>query len=267
MVSQLRAALTSPRNRITVTLATGRAYGGALRLAEELGLSPAVPMALYNGSVVVRRDAGKIIYRRNIPDTAVERIREIAATYACEMFAYCLEQGSALNPRAFHENVYYWGSNLTSTPEFNSLALIAGQPGELKGTPVAVLLRAKQLNEDVRGRLENDLSAIAAVSVTRSGEEYLEVRPRQSNKAHAIRRIARELGLGRHEVLAIGDNDNDVEMLAWAGIGVSVRGATKAAEMHSRYQSRLGPTLGVVEVMRLVKAARRFFPDAGKASR
>ena len=43
-------------------------------------------------------------------------------------------------------------------------------------------------------------------------------------------RLARSFGVKAEEVLALGDHDNDVSMLRWAGVGVAMGNATPAAK-------------------------------------
>jgi hypothetical protein len=55
------------------------------------------------------------------------------------------------------------------------------------------------------------------------------------SKGHALATLAARYGIARHEVMAIGDHDNDVDMIAWAGIGVAMGDASsqvKAAADH-----------------------------------
>ena len=42
------------------------------------------------------------------------------------------------------------------------------------------------------------------------------------HKSDALAWLAAELGIARGEVLALGDGINDVDMLAWAGLGVAM---------------------------------------------
>ncbi|MEP7215357.1 MAG: HAD hydrolase family protein, partial [Anaerolineaceae bacterium] len=43
-----------------------------------------------------------------------------------------------------------------------------------------------------------------------------------ANKGHALSLICADLGIERHETLAIGDSVNDAPMLAWAGRGIAL---------------------------------------------
>ncbi len=51
---------------------------------------------------------------------------------------------------------------------------------------------------------------------------WLDLIPEEVSKASALADVARELGVDRTDVLAIGDGRNDVEMLRWAGRGVAM---------------------------------------------
>ncbi|MCA1696625.1 MAG: Cof-type HAD-IIB family hydrolase, partial [Actinobacteria bacterium] len=95
------------------------------------------------------------------------------------------------------------------------------------------------------------------VTVTQSSASYLEIRPKGADKGSALSLVASSYGFGPEEVLAIGDNDNDAEMLRWAGCSVSVANATPAALLASDYVTRGAAGEGVVEAMRLLIDARR----------
>lgn len=51
-----------------------------------------------------------------------------------------------------------------------------------------------------------------------------------ASKATMAQRLARSLGVKAEEVLALGDHDNDVSLLRWAGVGVAMGNATPAAK-------------------------------------
>ena len=64
-----------------------------------------------------------------------------------------------------------------------------------------------------------------------AGEIYL----RGIDKSAGMARVAEYLGTPRSEIVAIGDGYNDVEMVAYAGIGVVVEGAPKALLDHAQF--------------------------------
>lgn len=65
----------------------------------------------------------------------------------------------------------------------------------------------------------------AGVHVTTSGVQFVEVTPAGADKGSALARLADKLEIDRSEVVAFGDNHNDITMLSWAGRGVAMGNA------------------------------------------
>ena len=59
------------------------------------------------------------------------------------------------------------------------------------------------------------------------GNEWLDMMPLNVNKGSALLKILDHLGIGQEECMAIGDNDNDLEMLKLAGYPVAVKSGKK----------------------------------------
>lgn len=51
---------------------------------------------------------------------------------------------------------------------------------------------------------------------------WLDIAPQGVDKAHGLQRVVDALGVAPADVLAIGDGNNDIEMLRWAGRGVAL---------------------------------------------
>lgn len=64
--------------------------------------------------------------------------------------------------------------------------------------------------------------AVPGTHATTSGAPFLEVGRAGVTKASALERYCAARGIDRSEVVAFGDNINDVEMLRWAGFGVAM---------------------------------------------
>lgn len=62
-------------------------------------------------------------------------------------------------------------------------------------------------------------------TVVESGLEWIDMMPLDVNKGTGLKRILERLGIAPEDCMAIGDNDNDREMLALAGMPVAVRNA------------------------------------------
>lgn len=65
---------------------------------------------------------------------------------------------------------------------------------------------------------------------TVSGAPFLEVARAGVTKGSALARLCQDLGIAPSDVVAFGDNNNDVEMLAFAGRGVAMANGTPEAK-------------------------------------
>ena len=125
--------------------------------------------------------------------------------------------------------------------------------------PSEVIIHTKG-DVNVVKRLSDDLNRIDEISITHGGSAYIEVKPHKINKASALKYITSNLlDIKRNEVLAMGDNDNDAEMLSWAGIGVAVESASEIAKVNSDYIASYGVIQGAIEVLQTVREAKRLF--------
>lgn len=61
------------------------------------------------------------------------------------------------------------------------------------------------------------------VNVFEVGNIGLEITEKLASKKDSLEKLCTHLNVDSSNVLAIGDNGNDVEMLKWAGVGVAMK--------------------------------------------
>ncbi|MBN9342223.1 MAG: HAD family phosphatase, partial [Comamonadaceae bacterium] len=141
--------------------------------------------------------------------------------------------------------------------EFNGLTVVTADQVPPDASCVAALLWAE--DSDVRKRLHDAVRQIEGLSVTASGSKFIEVRPAGSTKAVGLTALLRNLQIEPSKVMAIGDNDNDVELLASVGISVCVANASPSAQAVSRFKTTYPSSRGAIEALDLVTRARRLW--------
>jgi hypothetical protein len=88
-------------------------------------------------------------------------------------------------------------------------------------------------DESLMNTLEEKLADLHAhIHVYRSKSTYIEIAPRQVSKASALALVLKSYpGIRMENVIAFGDNYNDIEMLQTAGTGVAVANARPEAKL------------------------------------
>jgi hypothetical protein len=97
-------------------------------------------------------------------------------------------------------------------------------------TKVLALSDDTEIIEQLLGSLRKQYTP-AELYLTKSVATFFEATNPAANKGAAVRYLAEEiLGLRAQNVMAIGDNFNDVEMLEYAGLGVAMGNAPLAVQ-------------------------------------
>ena len=265
-ILSLSSHLNHPRYKVALTLATGRTLFGTLPMLEKLALPKGRPIVLYNGSLVVRNGIFDVIHKKTISALSLRTILEYSCHFHVRIYAYLYNDPTQSLFHSHDDYEYVLGWSETSRPrtEFNRMPIrwqSELDPGEIQ--PSAILIDTSE-NPVAAGDLETALIEMADISVTRSGTSYLEIRPQGSNKGTALAVISEFLNISKDEILALGDNDNDAEMLAWAGIGVAISNCSPVALANSDYVCKYDVSRGAVEVLRLIKTARYYFFEPTK---
>lgn len=63
-----------------------------------------------------------------------------------------------------------------------------------------------------------------------SSKYNLEIIPKNVNKAEGIKKLIQHLGIRPEEVMAIGDEENDLPMISFAGLGIAMGNATQSVK-------------------------------------
>ena len=72
-------------------------------------------------------------------------------------------------------------------------------------------------------------------AVAVSGLTWIDLMPKGSSKASGLRAVCEQLGIAPANVVAIGDNDNDTEMLDFAGLSIAMASGSDKARRHAHH--------------------------------
>jgi Cof subfamily protein (haloacid dehalogenase superfamily) len=224
----VKAAVRAAINQgVRVGIATGRMYQSAVRFHQEIGAN--VPVMAYQGAWI------------QDPETQQQyRHLQVDPTIAAELIDY-FEQPhlpADLSVHVYVDDRLYVKSVQDDTEEYTQRSAVQAHPvadlrSVLGGTaPTKVL--AMHPNVELIASLLQDLKSRYSrdqLHVTTSVPIFLETTNPAVNKGTAIDLIARELlGIDASQVMAIGDNYNDVEMLSYAGWGVAMGNGPQAVQ-------------------------------------
>jgi len=73
------------------------------------------------------------------------------------------------------------------------------------------------------------------VSIVSSQKGFIDINPLNTSKGDAVRRLTESMKVSKDEIIAFGDQDNDVSMLEYAGFSVAMANASAKAKAAADY--------------------------------
>jgi Cof subfamily protein (haloacid dehalogenase superfamily) len=206
---------------IQVAIATGRMYCSALRFHQEVAST--LPLLAYQGAWIQDPATQKIYKHLPVSRTTAEQLLDY---FESEALRSLLSVHFYINDRLYVREI------TSETKLYAQRADIQPQAvGDLRKTLADEPTKILALSDDTAiidrlwGSLRQQYTP-AELYLTKSVATFFEATHPAVNKGTAVRYLAEELlGLKPHNVMAIGDNFNDVEMLEYAGLGIAMGNA------------------------------------------
>ena len=206
---------------IQIALATGRMYHSALPFYHDIGSK--LPLIAYNGALIKDPQTDKTYQELSVtPDIALALLDHLEQPqFRSRLDVHCYYDDQLYVKEITLETERYKlrsGAKPVIVPDLRSIA-------ERSSLKLLVVSQDATLIQELITHFSDRFSR-DELHVTQSTEIYLELTHPQANKGLAVRHLAEDiLGLTSEQVMAIGDNFNDLEMLRYAEIGVAMGNA------------------------------------------
>ncbi len=214
---------------VTLLPATGR----MLRfLPEEIVSLPGVEYAITsNGAAVYELQTGRPVFQRLIPNQKALEVQALLNDY--DVFVEYYRDGGAITKTGFPERAFSHfglpeskrhfveGKTYTLIDNFTQMLETTGLCPEKINLPY--------LEKTVRAELWKKLNALGGLRLTSSLAGNIEINDADAHKGAALLAMAVQWGVPPTEIMAVGDNGNDVTMLQAAGCSVAVEDGTPEA--------------------------------------
>jgi Cof subfamily protein (haloacid dehalogenase superfamily) len=209
------AAVAATRDAsIRVIVVTGRMFRSVRPFLAELALDD--PVVCYQGAVVADPASGEFLLHEPIP---LELAREAIAAVVAEGYhlncyvddeLYVAEVTEEARAYADFQNlpIHAVGDLLEWLERPPTKLVSVGDPDALDG-----------LEQRLRARFDGRLF------ISKSLPYFLELASPRISKGSGLAFVAEHLGLPQERTVGVGDGENDVELLEWAGYGVAVANA------------------------------------------
>lgn len=220
-VTALKQAMASG---LSVICATGRMYPSALPVLRQIGVTE--PSVVLNGGQIRNPVTHEVIY---------EQAMDIATTKG--ILDLYRERGWYI--QLYHEDELLVVDDSDERCKFyEELTGVKAVPlgdGFWEFDRPSTKMLAVSFDPDIYQVMLDETNTVFTGKIHSSSSQgyFIELGHPEVNKARSLERAAELLGIERRNVLAFGDGANDMEMLAWAGVGAAMAGAGDGVKAHA----------------------------------
>jgi len=199
---------------VIITLATGRMFSATRPFAQQLNIT--APLICYQGGWIQARE-GEVLQRISLPVAQAAAAIRLGQTQGWHTVLYA-DGRLFIHAMPHPESLYHslLGADLTVGRPWPE---ILAEHTVDKVLYVAAPPQIAQMVPILNAHFGRD------AEVVQSHKLFIEVVPRGVEKGRALAWLAQHLSIPQPEVLAAGDQGNDVSLVRWAGVGVAMGNA------------------------------------------
>ena len=210
-------------NGIKIILSTGRPTAAATKFLYDLDIDS--ELISFNGAMITDKTSN-IIYQQNLDANIGKELIDIAKKYNIFHQGFLADRW---NMGFFDEK---WVEFYVSIAKIDNYTIGFDNINDFSFSKFMFIGENNLLKEIAK---EIDKTFGERIYYTFSRPVYLEVHSPNASKAKALEYLANKYNITSNNIMAFGDNNNDLEMLEFAGVSVAVENAEDNVKNKCKY--------------------------------
>lgn len=233
-----------------IILASGRPTQGIVPLAEELKLQEYGGYILaFNGSRIINCETQQVMYNCTLDMEVVKELRKLSHKYKVNMLSYEGKHIYTEDAKDSYAQIEQRITKMELTQVHNIAKALTEAPNKclMTGEPEYLAKVEQKVREAMQNR----------INVYRSEPFFLELVPKNIDKAASLDSLLTQLNLTSDSLIACGDGFNDLSMIKYAGLGVAMGNAQESVKEAADFIAPTNDEDGIVFVLEkfILKAA------------
>lgn len=229
---------------INVTVATGRMYSSAK--SHISFLNSKVPIIACNGALIKDSITNEVIYSNHISKDKSLKILHILEKY--NVYYQYYSEDLLMCKKIDKDN-----KNLDKVKKLISngvdLVFVPNLTEFIISKDILKVVVIEDENIHILDEIKKELRKIEGLEITKSWFNNIEIMATGSDKGSAVKTLAKYLDIDRKNIIAFGDNYNDISMLEFAGMGVAMGNADEFVKSKADYITSINDEDGVAKAL------------------
>lgn len=254
--SASKEALIKAHNKgVKIVISTGRMYSDAEFFSNLIGVK--APVIALNGAFIKGKDESEVIYKNVLEENLFAKLLNIFVEYKVYPTFYTPERAycGSLFIKLFIEFIKLKGiMSGTSKIKYIKTRKQWNKVFKIEKNNI-VKCEVMHKNQERLKKVRTEIQKISGIEIVSSSKHNIEITSKGVTKGMAVETLAAYYGMCKDEIIAIGDSENDISMIEFAGMGIAMGNAIERVKRKSNFITETNDNEGVA------KAINKFILD------
>ena len=230
---------------VKIAITTGRLFASARKYSEIIGVKTAIIAA--NGAYIREPNSEEVIYESVLSKEQFDKIVNVIKKY--DFTVYMNTADTVISEDVIDETHAYklvnnelddaWKIKFVEGKKFEDVY------EEYKNDILKAIFIYDGEDKRELMKAKAELAQFEDLEVVSSWANNFEVMAGGTSKGHSVARLAEMMGIKREEVICIGDSENDLSMIEYAGLSVAMGNAIDIVKEKADYITDTNTNAGV----------------------
>lgn len=243
----LKAITEAHEKGVKIIVCTGRMFVSADFYSDLLGVK--TPVIASNGAYIREKDRNEIIYKGLLGKENSLKVLKVCKKYG--IYPNFHTYNTLFTEKIIYSSASYAKLN-DLLPEGKKVTITLVEDWEeVFNKHEDEILKCTAVDKDGEKiyRAKEELSQQHTLEVVSSFENNFEAMSKGVSKGRAVEILAKYYNIPREEIICVGDNENDVSMIKFAGLGVAMDNGEECAKKAASYITTSNNDDGVAEII------------------
>lgn len=232
---------------VRIAVCTGRIFTSADFFSELLGVKS--PVIASNGAFIMEKDRGEVVYKATL---GVEKCKKLLAMFRKhDIYPHYYTSDTVFTEKLVYSSSFYVEVNKTLPKNMQVKIVVVKDWDEVFNTYENEIFKGIGVDEDIEKikEVKTSLRGMKEFEVVSSRFDNFEVMNKGVSKGNAVKILADFYGITREQIICIGDSENDLSMIKFAGLGVAMGNADEDVKTAAQYITESNNCDGVARVI------------------
>ena len=230
-----------------IVVCTGRLYSSARFYREIIGVK--APVIASNGSYIMGEEDGQVIYKSILGCKNSNKILKVLKKY--KLYPHFNSADTIFTEKLVYSSFFYSKANekLPEDRKINIEVIKDWNDTFIKNESEILKCIATDDDIDKLDLAKKEMRSLNEFEVVSSKFDNFEVMNKGVSKGRAAEILANYYGINSEQVMCIGDNENDLSMIKYAGIGIAMGNGEKCVKDIAEYITDTNNNDGVAKAI------------------